>query len=73
MGVESAPETIMMYCKMKKFLKMNGMDFTNIDDTINEITLGNRNGFVKYKFEEELKWLRNMNKKIIHIYIIYFY
>lgn len=55
MGVEGTPETIMMYCKMKKVLKMNGMDFTNIDDTINEITLGNRNGFVKYKFEEELK------------------
>ena len=53
-GVESAPETIMMYCKMKKFLKMDGMDFTSIDDTINEITLGNRNGFVKYKFDEQL-------------------
>ena len=53
-GVESAPETLMMYCKMKKMLKMNGMDFANIDDTINEITLGNRNGFVKYKFDEQL-------------------
>ena len=52
-GVESAPETVMMYCKMKKMLRMGGMDFANIDDTINEITLGNRNGFVKYKFDEE--------------------
>lgn len=30
------------------------MDFNVIDETINEITLGNRNGFIKYKFAEEL-------------------
>lgn len=34
-GVESVPATVMMYCKMKKMLKMDGMDFTSIDDTIN--------------------------------------
>ena len=33
--VTSAPETVMMYCKMKKFYKMGGMDFKSIDDTIN--------------------------------------
>lgn len=53
-GVDSAPETVMMYCKMKKSLCMGGMDFASIDDTINEITLGNRNGFNKYKFEEAI-------------------
>jgi hypothetical protein len=35
-------------------LRMGGMDFKVIDEAINEITLGNRNGFVKYKFEEKL-------------------
>jgi hypothetical protein len=45
-----------MYCKGNKMLRMGGMDFTTIDETINEITLGNRNNFVKYKFEENLHW-----------------
>lgn len=40
----------MMYCARKKMLRMGGVDFANIDDVINEITLGNRNNFVKYKF-----------------------
>lgn len=53
-GVESFPETVMMYCKGNKMLKAGGMDFTAIDDIINEITMGNRNNFVKYKFEEKL-------------------
>ena len=35
-------------------LKMDGLDFTKIDEVINEITLGNRNNFVKYKFDENL-------------------
>lgn len=38
-------------------LRMSGMDFAVIDDVINEITMGNRNNFVKYKFEEKLNWL----------------
>lgn len=46
----------MMYSKGNKMLKVGGMDFTAIDDIINEITLGNRNNFVKYKFEEKLNW-----------------
>ena len=44
----------MMYCKRKQFLKMGGMNINNIDETINEISLGNRYGFNKYKFDEEL-------------------
>lgn len=53
-GVTSFPDTVMMYCKGNKMLRMSGMDFTVIDDVINEITMGNRNNFVKYKFEEKL-------------------
>ncbi len=44
----------MMYCKGNKMLKVGGMNFVAIDDIINEITMGNRNNFVKYKFEEKL-------------------
>ena len=47
--VTSAPYTVMIYCKGKKMNRVEGMDFTTIDETINEITLGNRNGFVPYK------------------------
>lgn len=34
-GVESSPETVMMYCKQSKMLKMGGMDFKVIDEVIN--------------------------------------
>ena len=31
---------------------MGGLDFTAIDDAIGEISLGNRDNFVKYTFAE---------------------
>ncbi len=30
-GVEAAPDTVMMYCKGNKMLRMSGMDFKVID------------------------------------------
>ena len=42
----------MVYCKGKKMYKMEGMDFAVIDEVINEITLGNRNGFVPFKIAD---------------------
>lgn len=42
----------MVYCKQKKLWKMGGLDIQAIDDAIGEISLGNRNNFVKYSFGE---------------------
>jgi len=50
--VSSYPETVMIYCKQKKFWRMGGLDLQAIDDAINEISMGNRNNFVKYTFGE---------------------
>ncbi len=48
----------MIYCKQKKLWKMGGLDWQQIDEAIGEISLGNRNNFVKYTFgEASLKWL----------------
>ena len=54
-GVTSYPDTVMMYCKLKKQYRMEGLDFNTIDYTIGEISLGNRNGFVRYNFVEEIQ------------------
>lgn len=53
-GVISYPETVMIYCKFKKILKMEGLNIADIDSTINEISLGNRNGFSRYNFVENI-------------------
>lgn len=53
--VTSAPETVLIYPKRQQLLKLGGMDFNLIDETINEITLGNRNGFTRYKFTEDIQ------------------
>jgi hypothetical protein len=42
----------MVYCKQKKLWRMGGLDIQSIDDAIGEISLGNRNNFVKYTFGE---------------------
>jgi len=50
--VSSYPDTVMVYCKQKKLWRMGGLDLQAIDDAINEISMGNRNNFVKYTFGE---------------------
>jgi thiol-disulfide isomerase/thioredoxin len=53
-GVSSYPETVMVYCKLKKIYRMGGLSIEEIDNTINEISLGNRNNFVRYNFAENI-------------------
>lgn len=48
--MEGAPDTVMVYCKGKKIMRMGGMDFGTIEEVINEIALGNRNNFSKLAF-----------------------
>ena len=45
----------MIYCKQKKLYKMGGFDVNAVNDSIEEISMGNRNGWVKYKFDEKLQ------------------
>jgi len=54
-GVESYPDTVMVYCKLKKIWRMGELNIQSIEDAINEISLGNRNNFVRLAFTEELK------------------
>lgn len=64
--VSSYPETVMIYSKQKKLWRMGGLDLQAINDAIEEISMGNRNNFVKYSFgEPTLKWLIfwNMNSQ----------
>jgi len=53
-GVTSYPDTVMIYCKLKKIYRMGELNIENIDNTINEISLGNRLNFVRYNFAETL-------------------
>jgi hypothetical protein len=53
-GVTSYPDTVMIYCKLKKMYRMGELSIENIDNTINEISLGNRLNFVRYNFVETL-------------------
>ena len=47
----------MVYYKQKKLWRMGGLDLQAIDEAIGEISMGNRNNFVKYTFgEPNLKW-----------------
>lgn len=55
-GVTSYPDTVMVYCKLKKIYRMGGLSVEDIDNTINEISLGNRLNFVRYNFVETLNW-----------------
>ena len=55
-GVTSYPDTVMIYCKLKKIYRMGELNIENIDNTINEISLGNRNNFVRYNFVETVNW-----------------
>jgi len=52
--VTSYPDVVMMFCKRKQVWHEGGMNLSTVDDTINEISLGNRLGFSKYKFTEEI-------------------
>jgi uncharacterized protein YneR len=53
-GVEQYPDTVMVYCKLKKIWHMQGLDLQAIEDGINEISLGNRNNFVRLAFTENI-------------------
>lgn len=53
-GVTSYPDTVMIYCKFKKIWRMGELNIANIDNTINEISLGNRNNFSRYNFVENI-------------------
>lgn len=53
-GVVSYPDVVMMYCKFKKILRMGELSIENIDNTISEISLGNRNNFARYNFQENV-------------------
>jgi protein disulfide-isomerase A6 len=55
MGVGDVDDTVFMYCKLRKMLRLGSIDFAAIEDTIEEIANGNRNNFVRYSFEEELR------------------
>lgn len=52
--VSSYPDTVMIYCKFKKIFRMGELSIENIDNTINEISLGNRNNFARYNFEPNI-------------------
>jgi len=52
-GVGSNDDAVFIYCKQKKLFRVGSLDYTAIEDTVNEIANGNRNNFVKYKFEEK--------------------
>lgn len=54
-GVENYPDTVMVYCKLKKIWHMQGLDLQAIEDGINEISLGNRNNFVRLAFTENIQ------------------
>jgi hypothetical protein len=54
-GVEQYPDTVMVYCKLKKIWHMQGLDLQAIEDGINEISLGNRNNFVRLAFTESIQ------------------
>ena len=54
-GVTSYPDTVMIYCKFKKIWRMEGLSIEDIDNTINEISLGNRNNFSRYNFVEDIQ------------------
>jgi thiol-disulfide isomerase/thioredoxin len=54
-GVSSYPDTVMVYCKLKKVWHMEGLDLQAIEDGINEISLGNRNNFVRLAFTENIQ------------------
>jgi hypothetical protein len=53
-GVASYPDTVMVYCKLKKVWHMEGLDLQAIEDGINEISLGNRNNFVRLAITENI-------------------
>jgi len=53
--VTTYPDTVLVYCKLKKIWRMGELNLQNIEDAINEISLGNRNNFVRLTFSEELK------------------
>ncbi len=50
--VSSYPDTVMIYSKLKKIWRMGGLDLQAINDAIEEISMGNRNNFVKISFGE---------------------
>jgi len=54
-GVEKYPDTVMVYSKLKKIWHMQGLDLQAIEDGINEISLGNRNNFVRLAFTENIQ------------------
>lgn len=57
LGVSSYPSAVMVYVKQKKLWNMGGLDFKAIDEAIEEISMGNRNNFVRYTFTEpNLQW-----------------
>ena len=56
-GVSSYPDTVMIYCKFKKIWRMGELNAENIDNAINEISLGNRNNFSRYNFDPNVAWL----------------
>lgn len=44
------PNAVMVYCKLKKFWSMGELNLQAIEEGINEISLGNRNNFVRATF-----------------------
>lgn len=54
-GVVSYPDTVMIYCKFKKIWRMGELNIEDIDNAINEISLGNRNNFSRYNFAENIQ------------------
>lgn len=51
-GVETYPNVLMTYCHRRTFWKLDHLDVAKVEEAVGEVLLGNRNNFVKYKFEE---------------------
>jgi len=50
--VETYPNVLMTYCHRRTFWKLDHLDVSKVEEAVSEVLLGNRNNFVKYKFEE---------------------
>lgn len=52
--MESYPNVLMTYCHRKTYWRLDHLDLAKVEEAVGEVLLGNRNNFVKYKFEEAL-------------------
>jgi hypothetical protein len=50
-GIENYPNVLMTYCQRKTFWRLDHFDLKKVQESVNEVMLGNRNNFMKYKFD----------------------